>query len=96
MYDSIDLTSAKNFKWFHQTMMQGGCSFALKDLSSSSTKPMTNWLNSSAQRVMRSLWIVCGLNKPLLECIFDLVITTNPSSGIVGLRNCIWFQNLML
>ena len=34
--------------------------------------------------------------KPIVNCVFDLVNTKNPSGGMVGPGNCQWFHNLLL
>ena len=34
--------------------------------------------------------------KPIVNCIFDLVNTKNPSGSMIGPGNCQWFHNLML
>ena len=34
--------------------------------------------------------------KPIVNCIFDLVNTKNPSGSMTGPGNCQWFHNLML
>ena len=34
--------------------------------------------------------------RPIVNCIFDLVNTKNPSGHMIGPGNCQWFHNLML
>ena len=47
--------------------------------------------------VSNVLRILGGIgNKTIAECLFDFAKTTNPTGGIIGTRNSIWFQNLML
>ena len=36
------------------------------------------------------------MNKTISRCIFDLVNTANPSGGLVGPGNSMWFHNLMI
>ena len=47
--------------------------------------------------VSNVLRILGGIgNKTMAECLFDFANTTNPTGGIIGPGNSIWFQNLML
>ena len=34
--------------------------------------------------------------KSICQCVFDLVNTKNPSGGMIGPGNCMWFHRLML
>ena len=46
--------------------------------------------------VTRLIATLGGMNKTISKCIFDLVNTANPSGGLVGPGNSMWFHNLML
>ena len=35
-------------------------------------------------------------NKTIAECLFDFANMTNPTGGIIGPGNSMWFENLML
>ena len=66
--------------------MKGGCS--LISLSNSSSPPSV-----SVQSFTLALG---GIDKSIAECVFDLVNTSNPSGGLVGPGNSLWFHKLML
>ena len=87
LYDSTDLMNMKNVDWFQGTIIKGGCHSLHLPLASSS-------MPHSANRLIAILG--GGINKTISKCIFDLINTANPSGGLVGPGNSMWFHNVMI
>ena len=86
LYNSIDLMNMKNVDWFQGTVIKGGFHSLHLPLASSSMSPSVNKL----------IVMLGGMNKTISKCIFDLVNTANPSGGLVGPSNSVWFHSLMI
>ena len=69
----------------NHVILSGGCAKVLSEQS----------LGLMEQAVLNSI----GENvstKSMARCVFDLVNTKNPSSGMIGPGNCQWFHNIVL
>ena len=73
----------KNVDWLTCTVLNRGCG----DLLDSSG------LSKNEKRVLLSLG---GGKKSICQCVFDLVNTKNPSGGLIGPGNRMWFHQLIL
>ena len=83
LYDNFDEIGMKNMDWLTCTVLNRGCG----DLLDSSG------LSENEKRVLSSLG---GGKKSICQCVFDLVNTKNPSGGLIGPCNCMWFHQLIL
>ena len=87
LYDSINLMNMKNVDWFQGIVIKGGCHSLHLPSATSSSMPLS---------VTRLIATLGRMNKTISKCIFDLVNTANPSGGLVGPGNSMWFHNLMI
>ena len=84
LYDNFDAIGMKNMDWLTCMVLNHGCG----DLLDSSG------LSENEKRVLSSLG--GGGKKSICQCVFDLVNMKNPSGGLIGLGNCMWFHRLIL
>ena len=92
MYNSVKLMKLKNIDWFQGTVIKGGCQNLPLPLHHNN--PLSNQHPPSAAPQLPST--LGGGEKSIAKCIFDLVNITNPSGGLVGLGNSLWFHKLTL
>ena len=86
MYDS-DSSNIPNVDWLKQVVMNGGCAHIVT----------LNDVHKVGKQEQRLLYNVHGgAHKSISMCISDLVNTKNPSGGMIGPSNCLWFHNLIL
>ena len=85
-YDNFDAVGMKNIDWLMCIVLDRGC----------------NDLNDGGNKAIMGRWEkmvlegVGGGKKSICRCVFDLVNTKNPSGGMIGPGNCMWFHRLML
>ena len=85
-YDNFDAVGMKNVDWLMCIMLDRGC----------------NDLNGGGKAATMGKWEkmvlegVGGGKKSICQCVFDLVNTKNPSGGMIGPGNCVWFHRLVL
>ena len=84
LYDNFDAIGMKNVDWLTCTVLNRGCGDLLK----------SSGLSKNEKRVLSSLG--GGGKKSICQCVFDLVNTKNPSGGLIGPGNCMWFHRLIL
>ena len=85
LYDNFDAISMKNVDWLMCTVLNCGCGDLLKS---------SGGLSKNEKQVLSSLG--GGGKKSICQCMFDLVNMKNPSGGLIGLGNCMWFHRLIL
>ena len=71
--------------WVNHVVLSGGCA---KVVDVGELGLMERVLLNSIGEVPSS--------KPIVNCIFDLVNTKNPSGGMIGPGNCQWFHKVVL
>ena len=86
-YDNFDAVGMKNIDWLMCIVLDRGCN----DLNSGGKATTT--IGKWEKMVLEG---VGGGKKSICQCVFDLVNTKNPSSGMIGPGNCVWFHHLML
>ena len=84
LYDNFDAIGMKNVAWLTCTVLNRGCGDLLE----------SSGLSENEKRVLSSLG--GGGKKLICQCVFDLVNTKNPSGGLIGPGNCMWFHRLIL
>ena len=94
MYGSTKLMKLKNIDWFQGTVIKGGCENLPLLLHHNNPPSSDQYPPSAAARQLLST--LGSGEKSIAKCIFDLVNTTNPSGGLVGPGNSLWFHNLTL
>ena len=82
-YDNFDAVGMKNVDWLTCIVLDRGCN----DLNGG--KAIGKW----EKMVLKGIG---GGKKSICQCVFDLVNTKNPSGGMIGPGNCMWFHRLML
>ena len=87
LYDS-DSSSIPNMDWLRPVVMNGGCAHIIKPAA------VLHKVGMQEQRLLYD--VHGGAHKSISMCIFDLVNTKNPSGGMIGPGNCLWFHNLIL
>ena len=86
MYES-DSSNIPNVDWVYQVVMNGGCSFVLDG----------GKFHQVGVREGELLLSMYGsARKSVAMCVFDLVNMKNPSGGMIGPANCMWFHNMAL
>ena len=85
LYDS-DSSNIPNVDWLRHVVMNGGCAHIVK--------PVLHKVGMQEQCLLYD--VHGGAHKSISMCIFDLVNTKNPSGGMIGPSNCLWFHNLIL
>ena len=83
-YDNFDAVGMKNIDWLMCIVLDRGCN----DLNGKATT-IGKW----EKLVLEGIG---GGKKSICQCVFDLVNTKNPSGGMIGPGNCVWFHRLML
>ena len=84
-YDNFDAVGMKNVDWLMCIVLDRGCN----DLNGGGKATIGKW----EKMVLEG---VGGGKKSICQCVFDLVNTKNPSGGMIGPGNCMWFHHLML
>ena len=86
LYDT-DSSNIFNVDWLKHMVMNGGCAHVVK----------LNDVHKVGVQEQHFLYNVHGgAHKSISICIFHLVNTKNPSGGMIGPGNCLWFHNLIL
>ena len=85
VYDNFNAVGMKNVDWLMCIMLDRGCN----DLNGGGKATIGKW----EKMVLEG---VGGGKKSICQCVFDLVNTKNPSGGMIGPGNCMWFHHLML
>ena len=86
LYNS-DSSNIPNVDWLRHVVMNGGCAHIIKPA-------VLHKVGMQEQRLLHD--VHGGAHKSISMCIFDLVNTKNPSGGMIGPSNCLWFHNLIL
>ena len=85
VYNSDNFINMKNVDWVLGTVMRGGCN--MLEFSDSVGR----------EKVSQAVVLLLGGGKKSIsKCIFDLVNMLNPSGGLVGPGNSMWFHNAVL
>ena len=84
-YDNFDAVGMKNVDWLMCIVLDRGCN----DLNGGGKATIGKW----EKMVLEG---VGGGKKSICRCVFDLVNTKNPSGGMIGPGNCVWFHRLVL
>ena len=84
-YDNFDAVGMKNIDWLMCIVLDRGCN----DLNGGKATTIGKW----EKMVLEGAG---GGKKSICQCVFDLVNTKNPSGGMIGPGNCVWFHHLML
>ena len=85
VYNSDNFINMKNVDWVLGTVMPGGCN--MLEFSDSMGR----------EKVSQAVVLLLGGGKKSIsKCIFDLVNMLNPSGGLVGPGNSMWFHNAVL
>ena len=85
-YDS-DSSNIPNVDWLRHMVMNGGCAHIVRPND-------VHRVGVQEQHLLCD--VHCGAHKSISMCIFNLVNTKNPSGGMIGPGNCLWFRNLIL
>ena len=83
-YDNFNAVGMKNVDWLMCSVLDRGCS-DVDDV----VRKRGKWEGTVLEGIG-------GGKKSICQCVFDLVNTKNPSSGMIGPGNCMWFHRLML
>ena len=84
-YDNFDAIGMKNMDWLMCSVLDWGCS-DVDDV----VRKRGKWEGTVLEGIGG------GGKKSICQCVFDLVNTKNPSGGMIGPGNCMWFHHLML
>ena len=84
-YDNFNAVGMKNIDWLMCIVLDHGCN----DLNGGKAAMIGKWEKMVLEGVR-------GGKKSICQCMFDLVNMKNPSGGMIGPGNCMWFYRLML
>ena len=82
-----DRINMPGIDWVNHVVMDGGCGRLRSDFVTGLG------LN---ERVLLGYVSEYAMKKPIVNCVFDIVNTKNPSGGMIGPRNCQWLPNTLL
>ena len=85
VYDDFDAVGMKNVDWLTCIMLDRRC----RDLGEKGMDDRGRWETAILEGIG-------GGKKSICQCVFDLVNTKNPSGGMIGPGNCMWFHRFML
>ena len=88
-YDNFDAVGMKNIDWLMCIVLDRGCN----DLNGGGGRKATT-IGKWEKMVLEG--VGGGGKKSICQCVFDLVNMKNPSGGMIGPGNCVWFHHLML
>ena len=80
-----DSSNIPNVDWLRHVVINGGCAHIVNPVH-----------KVGVQEQCLLYDVHGGAHKSISMCIFDLVNTKNPSGGMIGPGNCLWFHNLIL
>ena len=87
LYDS-DSSNIPNVDWLKHIVTNCGCAHVVTPLND------VHKVGTQEQCLLYN--VHGGAHKSISMCTFDLVNTKNPSRGMIGPGNCLWFHNLIL
>ena len=84
LFHSGDCVDMMGIDWVNHVVLNGGC------------RNLGNDVMSTMEVVLLGCVSEYPVKKPIVKCVFDMVNSKNPSSGMIGHGNCQWLHNFLL